>query len=69
MELLHSVKMYPYSELSFFEEASIEIMQCRQVLKWTYAVIYLEETGMDVAEKELFKFQQTALEEACERTH
>tara|TARA_B110000285_G_C14939079_1_gene521094 strand:- start:140 stop:412 length:273 start_codon:yes stop_codon:yes gene_type:complete len=39
------------------------------VLKWTYPVRYYGEIAWKAHETELFKFQQQALETACEKTH
>lgn len=69
VNLLHQVKQYPSSELQFFEACANEVIKCRQILSWTYVVGYYEEKNMTKAEGNLFKFQQTALEEACEMTH
>ena len=70
--LLHNEKNYPVSELEFFDETAKCIIQCRQVLKWTYVVGYFME-GKDAqfnkGEVTLFKYQQTMLEEACEIAH
>ena len=40
IKLLHDVKKYPAEELTFFEECGSIVLKCRQVLKWTYPVIY-----------------------------
>lgn len=37
VELLQSLKNYPSNELVFLHDATMEVMRCRQVLKWTYA--------------------------------
>jgi hypothetical protein len=71
MQLLNEVKSYPAGELVFFEQCADAIVKCRQVLKWTYVVSYYSEKHLVKvpAKIQLFKFQQTALEEACEQTH
>jgi len=40
IELLHEIKGYPSSELEFLLETLQEIIMCRQVLKWSYALGY-----------------------------
>jgi len=71
VQLLNEVKSYPAGELVFFEQCADAIVKCRQVLKWTYVVSYYSEKHLAKAQAkiQLFKFQQTALEEACEQTH
>ena len=66
MQLLNEVKSYPAGELVFFEQCADAIVKCRQVLKWTYVISYYAEKHLKQAKVQLFKFQQTALEEACE---
>jgi ariadne-1 len=44
-KLLHDVKNYPDSELTFFEGCAKEIQKCRQVLKWTYPVRFYGENA------------------------
>jgi hypothetical protein len=39
------------------------------VLKWTYVVGYFADKNMTKQEINLFKYQQMALEEACELMH
>ena len=46
IELLHNDKNYPSSELAFFEEAANNIIKCRQVLSWTYAMMFFEFASM-----------------------
>ena len=56
VKLLNEVKNYPAAELNFFEECSNIIIQCRQVLKWTYPIAYYAEKEWRKNELELFKF-------------
>lgn len=67
--LLHEVKKYPSKDLEFFEECADQVIQCRQVLKYTYVVGYFADICLIKKDIELFKFQQQMLEESCELTH
>jgi ariadne-1 len=67
--LLHDIKSYPSSELQFLEEAANIVIKCRQVLSYTYIVDFYSENTMNKNDFQLLKFQQSALEEACETTH
>ena len=69
MQLLNEVKNYPAGELGFFEQCADAVIKCRQVLKWTYVVSYYSGINSNQLKIDLFKFQQTALEQACEQTH
>lgn len=69
MKLLNQVKKYPAAELLFFDQCADQVIRCRHILKWTYVVLYYARDSLPTNKHELFKFQQTALEEACERTH
>ncbi len=53
IELLQQVKHYPIKELEFLEEAVEEVIQCRQVLKFTYVFGYYLSNKK---EKNLFEF-------------
>ena len=68
---MHEIKQYPQDELKFFEETSDIVIKCRHILRWSYVSGYFmaAKTQQEKAEKELFEYQQTTLEEACERTH
>ena len=69
MKSLNEIKNYPAGELPFFEDCAIEIIKCRQVLKWTYVVSYFAEKELDQSKFKLFTYQRTELEAACEQTH
>ena len=47
IELLHQIKHYPLSELEFLVESLNEVVQCRQVLKWSYAFGYFMNEAED----------------------
>ena len=65
---LHEIKQYPMSELQFFEDCASRIIECRQVLKWTYVIDFYAR-HLPENDKQLFSFQQADLENACEKTH
>ena len=66
IEKLNTEKSYPIGELEFLEEALIEVIRCRRVLKWTYAYGYYLE---DEKEKALFEDAQEQLEKNWDRLH
>ena len=39
---LHEIKNYPPKELEFLRIACSTVIECRRVLKWTYAFSYYE---------------------------
>ncbi|CAJ2643370.1 unnamed protein product [Trifolium pratense] len=56
------------SELKFITEAWLQIVECRRVLKWTYAYgYYLPEN--EHAKKQLFEYLQGEAESGLERLH
>ena len=65
--LLHKQKNYPQMELEFLNEAILEIVRCRQVLKHTYTFGFY--SNMSIQQKNLFEHQQMLLEEACDLLH
>lgn len=50
------------------EDCARTIIECRQVLKWTYPVGFYASSFLDNHQIELFKHQQSLLEEECEKT-
>lgn len=54
-------------ELEFLNEAILEIVRCRQVLKHTYTFGFY--SNMTTQQKNLFEHQQMLLEEACDLLH
>ena len=66
INLLHDIKKYPLQELEFLEEAIIEVIKCRQVLKFTYVYGYYLINPKEVA---LFQFLQENLEKNCDYLH
>jgi len=63
---LHKIKHYPIGEVEFFREALATVIECRRVLKWTYAYGYYV---TDPKEKNLLEFCQENLEKNCEHLH
>ena len=64
--LLHEIKSYPPAELEFLEEAIIEVIKCRQVLKYSYVYGYYLNNQK---EQNLFQFMQENLEKNCDQLH
>lgn len=73
MQTLHLEKLSdklkePESQLKFIIEAWQQIIECRRVLKWTYAYgYYLPE--QENAKRQLFEYSQGEAEAALERLH
>ncbi|XP_026398344.1 probable E3 ubiquitin-protein ligase ARI7 [Papaver somniferum] len=58
----------PETEIDFISDAWLQIIECRRVLKWTYAYgYYLPEH--ELAKKELFEFLQGDAESRLEKLH
>jgi len=57
---------WPEVELRFIVEAQEQIIECRRVLKWTYALGYYWE---DEAKRPFFEFQQGNLEKHVDTMH
>lgn len=68
MEKLSDRQSLPVSQLKFITEAWLQIVECRRVLKWTYAYgYYLSED--DIAKKQFFEYLQGEAEAGLERLH
>ncbi|MCO5594773.1 hypothetical protein L7F22_048806 [Adiantum nelumboides] len=68
LEKLSDRHSLPISQLKFITEAWLQIIECRRVLKWTYAYgFYLAED--DVARKQFFEYLQGEAEAGLERLH
>ncbi|KNA22964.1 hypothetical protein SOVF_029080 [Spinacia oleracea] len=68
LEKLSDKLKEPESQLKFIIEAWQQIIECRRVLKWTYAYgYYLPEH--ETAKKQLFEYSQGEAEAALERLH
>ncbi|XP_054811956.1 probable E3 ubiquitin-protein ligase ARI7 isoform X4 [Prosopis cineraria] len=68
LEKLRDTQCQPESQLKFITEAWLQIVECRRVLKWTYAYgYYLPEH--EHAKKQLFEYLQGEAESGLERLH
>ncbi|KAH7847409.1 hypothetical protein Vadar_025751 [Vaccinium darrowii] len=73
METVHLKKLsdkqsQPETQLKFITEAWLQIVECRRVLRWTYAYgYYLPEA--EHAKRQLFEYLQGDAEAALERLH
>lgn len=68
IEKLSDTQCQPESQLKFITEAWLQIVECRRVLKWTYAYGYYlpEHEG---AKKQFFEYLQGEAESGLERLH
>jgi len=69
VKMLNELKNYPPKELDFLEHGCEVVIQCRDVLKWTYAFGYYHQRGMTVVRKNLFEQWQSDLEKYCDHLH
>lgn len=68
LEKLSETQSQPESQLKFIIEAWQQIVECRRVLKWTYAYgYYLPDT--DPAKRQFFEYLQGEAEAGLERLH
>ncbi|XP_044499740.1 probable E3 ubiquitin-protein ligase ARI8 [Mangifera indica] len=68
LEKLSDVQCQPESQLKFITEAWLQIVECRRVLKWTYAYgYYLPER--EHAKRQFFEYLQGEAESGLERLH
>ncbi|KAM7494414.1 hypothetical protein LguiB_029023 [Lonicera macranthoides] len=68
LEMLSEKQCQPESQLKFIIEAWLQIVECRRVLKWTYAYgYYLPEH--DHAKRRFFEYLQGEAESGLERLH
>ncbi|KAH7572777.1 hypothetical protein ACOSP7_006108 [Xanthoceras sorbifolium] len=68
LEKLSDIQCTPESQLKFIIEAWLQIVECRRVLKWTYAYgYYLPEH--ELAKKQFFEYLQGEAESGLERLH
>ncbi|XP_062183789.1 probable E3 ubiquitin-protein ligase ARI8 [Phragmites australis] len=68
LEKLSDVQSQPESQLKFIIEAWLQIVECRRVLKWTYAYgFYLPEH--EHAKRQFFEYLQGEAESGLERLH
>lgn len=73
MERLSGLTKIPTSQLKFISDAWAQVVDCRRILKWTYAYGYYKYDNEDLDEvgrqKEFFEFLQGDAEGALERLH
>nr|GEY92115.1 probable E3 ubiquitin-protein ligase ARI8 [Tanacetum cinerariifolium] len=68
LEKLSDIQCQPESQLKFITEAWLQIVECRRVLKWTYAYgYYLPE--QEHAKRQFFEYLQGEAESGLERLH
>ncbi|KAJ6289407.1 hypothetical protein OIU76_025263 [Salix suchowensis] len=68
LEKLSDIHCTPESQLKFITEAWLQIVECRRVLKWTYAYgFYLHEH--EQAKRQFFEYLQGEAESGLERLH
>ncbi|KAJ4840373.1 putative E3 ubiquitin-protein ligase ari7 [Turnera subulata] len=68
LEKLSDIHCTPESQLKFITEAWLQIVECRRVLKWTYAYgYYLPEH--EQAKRQFFEYLQGEAESGLERLH
>lgn len=68
LEKLSDKQSQPESQLKFITEAWLQIVECRRVLKWTYAYgYYLPEN--EHAKRQFFEYLQGEAEAGLERLH
>ncbi|CAK9170761.1 unnamed protein product [Ilex paraguariensis] len=68
LEKLSDRQCQPESQLKFIIEAWLQIVECRRVLKWTYAYgFYLPEN--EQAKRQFFEYLQGEAESGLERLH
>ncbi|KAF8393892.1 hypothetical protein HHK36_020092 [Tetracentron sinense] len=68
IEKLSDKQCQPESQLKFITEAWLQIIECRRVLKWTYAYgYYLPE--FEHAKRQFFEYLQGEAESGLERLH
>lgn len=68
LEKLSKIQCQPESQLKFIIEAMLQVVECRRVLKWTYAyAYYLPEH--EHAKRQFFEYLQGEAEAGLERLH
>ncbi|KAL1200345.1 putative E3 ubiquitin-protein ligase ARI5 [Cardamine amara subsp. amara] len=66
LKKLGDIQWTPESQLKFITEAWLQIIECRRVLKWTYAYGYYL---ADQAKRQFFEYLQGEAESGLERLH
>uniref|UniRef100_A0ACD5ZHG5 Uncharacterized protein n=1 Tax=Avena sativa TaxID=4498 RepID=A0ACD5ZHG5_AVESA len=68
LEKLSDIQSQPESQLKFIIEAWLQIVECRRVLKWTYAYGYYL-PDHEQAKRQFFEYVQGEAESGLERLH
>ncbi|RXH78896.1 hypothetical protein DVH24_006966 [Malus domestica] len=68
MEKLSDIQREPESQLKFLTDAWLQIVECRRVLKWTYAYGYYL-PDHEQAKRQFFEYLQGEAESGLERLH
>ncbi|KAL3507131.1 hypothetical protein ACH5RR_032513 [Cinchona calisaya] len=68
LEKLSEIQCQPESQLRFIIEAWLQIVECRKVLKWTYAYGYYL-PGHEQTRRQFFEYLQGEAEAGLERLH
>ncbi|XP_009340337.2 probable E3 ubiquitin-protein ligase ARI7 [Pyrus x bretschneideri] len=68
MEKLSDIQREPESQLKFITDAWLQIVECRRVLKWTYAYGYYL-PDHEQAKRQFFEYLQGEAESGLERLH
>ncbi|XP_024933190.2 probable E3 ubiquitin-protein ligase ARI8 [Ziziphus jujuba] len=68
LEKLSGIQCQPVTQLKFITEAWLQIIECRRVLKWTYAYGYYL-PDHENAKRQLFEYLQGQAESGLERLH
>uniref|UniRef100_A0A453P1J0 RanBP2-type domain-containing protein n=1 Tax=Aegilops tauschii subsp. strangulata TaxID=200361 RepID=A0A453P1J0_AEGTS len=68
LEKLSDIQSQPESQLKFIIEAWLQIVECRRVLKWTYAYGYYL-PDHEHAKRQFFEYVQGEAESGLERLH
>jgi ariadne-1 len=68
LDKLSDTQCTPTSQLKFITEAWLQIVECRRVLKWTYAYGYYLPDHED-AKRQFFEYVQGEAESGLERLH
>ncbi|KAL6132396.1 hypothetical protein ACLB2K_064639 [Fragaria x ananassa] len=68
LEKLSDIQCQPESQLKFITEAWLQIVECRRVLKWTYAYGYYL-PDHEHAKRQFFEYLQGEAESGLERLH
>lgn len=66
MEQLHR-HIGDWKDIAFLEDATQQVVECRRILKWSYAYGYF--SNFDESRQSYFEYQQGALEQRVDQLH